>query len=107
MNKKYLIYLAEYYDGDHAYFVVGPATYEWIRSERPKAFDKGKTLVYETVPKEVIAEATNLDEETPKRVGVTCGSCENDRAIHAMSMFKVRKTPPKGEFDGYYEGVIY
>jgi hypothetical protein len=106
MSKKILVHLRAF-DGDDAFFVVGQATFEWFNAPRPAAFDKGKTSYNEKIPAAVLAEATNPDANSAKTVCVTSGSCENDRAIHAMSLFTVTDTPPSGKYDGFYDGMIY
>lgn len=106
MAKKYLVHLKDY-TGDDVFFVVGEATYKWFISERPACFAKGKTSYNERIPAAVLAEATEVDEEFPKTVCVTSGSCDNDRAIHAMGLFKIQYLPPSGKFNGFYNGLIY
>lgn len=102
MNK-YLIRLDDY-SGDTVYMVVGKAAFDWIEAPRPVSLSR-KTLVNERIPAEVLAEATEQPER--KTVEVTSGSCENDRAIHLMNMFKCYERKPRGPFAGEWVGCIY
>lgn len=103
-TNKILVHLRDF-GGDDVFFVIGQETFEWINSPRPACFEKGKTSYIEKVPAAVLEEATI--KNAAKKVQVTSGSCENDRAIHAMSMFETFDLPPSGKFDGFYTGMIY
>jgi len=107
MSKKYQVHLRAF-DGDDAFMVIGEAAWNWINSPRPAAFAKGKTGVYENVPAEVLAEATAIDDEDREEgCFVTTGSCENDRALYLLGLYKYTSRPKSGVYDDFYNGMIY
>jgi hypothetical protein len=93
--------------GDHTYAIVGPAGWAWIHA--PVAgglFPREKTGVSEKIPPEVLREA-EIKSDKPRKVGVTIGSCDNDRAIHCSSLYPSFDARPKGRFASTYVGMLY
>ena len=104
--------------GDSFRFTVSQATWDWINSDYPN-FLPGETSIMEELPDAVMAEIPpsrlpqmRMDYGCPEgeniSVMVTCGSCDNDRAIMSMEWGKYvdLKQPSEG-YAGIYEGYVY
>lgn len=102
--KKYLLRLVG--GGDIDFSEVGEATWNWINSPAPN-FGK-KSSVNEPVPADVKAEAFD-PAKVPYKVLITCGSYDNDRALHASCWSKSINESRgfKQYFEDTYDGMIY